>query len=169
MSFLKWALVPAFCFFLCQCAGSSGGGNFGPPNMGGPTVAERNAQIANEPTGDFYYGRRYFVKKTRFWGYLRKPRQSASNAKLVIFKEDRKKAPDRLPEGGSSEPGYSFDHNFKYRIRGYYTGEEAYDPNSNQFLPVFMLTGYELMDRNPGWLFSPADHYDPFKVTLLPR
>lgn len=134
--------------------------------MGGPTAQERAAAISSEATGDFFYGRRYYVKKTRFWGYLRKPRQSAKNAKLVIFKEDRKKAPDRMSEAISS--GYGHDHNYEYKIRGNYTGENAYDPNSNQFLPVFRLSGYELVDRNPGWLFSPSDHYDPFNVTLRP-
>ena len=137
--------------------------------MGGPTVAERSAAITSEPTGDFFYGRRYYVQKTRFWGYLRKPRQSANQAKLVILKEDRKKAPDRLPESGSSGNHYGFDNNYEYRIRGNYTGEQAYDPNSNQFLPVFRLSDYELINRNPGWLFSPKDYYDPYAVTLVPR
>lgn len=134
--------------------------------MGGPTAEERAASISNEATGDFFYGRRYYVKKTRFWGYLREPRKSAKKAKLVIFKEDRKHAPDRMFEVSSS--GYGHDQNYEYKIRGNYTGETAYDPNSNQFLPVFRLTGYELIDRNPGWLFSPSDHYDPIRVTLLP-
>jgi len=134
--------------------------------MGGPTAEERQIQISNEPTGDFFYGRRYFVEKTRFWGFLRKPGQAATSSKLVLFKEDRKHQPDRLPENGS--PGYNFDNNYEYRIKGYYTGEEGYDPNSNQFLPVFMLTDYELVDRNPGWLFSPDDHYDRYRVTLYP-
>lgn len=163
----KWAAISCLSYILCQCAGSSSVGSSGPPNMGGPTQAERSAQIASEPTGDFFYGRRYYVEKTRFWGYLRKPRQSASSAKLVIFKEDRKRSPDRLPENGS--PGYGFDNNYAYRIRGNYTGEEAYDPNSNQFLPVFMLSGYEVVDRDPGWLFSPSDHYNRYRVTLTPR
>ena len=164
---IKWALVSGFCYVLCQCASSTGGSSSGPPNMGGPTEAERSAQISTEQTGNFFYGRRYHVKKTRFWGYLRKPRQSARNAKLVIFKEDRKKSPDRLSESGS--PAFAFDNNYDYRIRGNYTGEDAYDPNSNQFLPVFMLTGYEVVNRNPGWLFSPSDYYDPYRVTLAPR
>ncbi|MBC7981138.1 MAG: hypothetical protein H7Y36_11295 [Armatimonadetes bacterium] len=137
--------------------------------MGGPTVEERNSSISNEPTGDFFYGRRYYVEKTRFWGYLRKPRQPANYAKLVIFKEDRKRSPDRLSENGPSGQRYGFDHNFEYRIRGNYTGETAYDPNSNQFLPVFMLSGYEVVNPNPGWLFRPNDSYDPIRVTLLPR
>jgi hypothetical protein len=132
-------------------------------------VEERNAKIANEPTGDFYYGRRYYVEKTRFWGYLREPRQSANRAKLVLFREDRKKNPDRLPENGPPGQRYGFDQNYEYRIRGNYTGEKAYDPNSNQFLPVFMLTDYELIDRQPGWLFRPDDRYDRYRITILPR
>ena len=167
MSKLKWALVAGLCYFLCQCAGSSGGSG-GPPNMGGPTQAERNAAIASEATGDFYYGRRYNVKKTRFWGYLRQPRQSHSRAKLVIFDESNKRSPDRLPESGSTGALFAFDNNYEYKIRGNYTGQEGYDPNSNQFLPIFRLTGYELVNRNPGWLFSPSDHYDPNSVTLTP-
>jgi hypothetical protein len=137
--------------------------------MGGPTQAERNSAIASEASGDFYYGRRYSVKKTRFWGYLRKPGQSAKSAKLVIFDESRKYSPDRLPENGSTEASFAFDNNYEYKIRGNYTGQEAYDPNSNQFLPVFSLSGYEVVSRNPGWLFSPSDHYDEYAVTLIPQ
>jgi hypothetical protein len=166
----KAAALVALSFLLCQCAiNSPAGGGRGPANMGGPTAEERNAAIASEPTGDFYYGRRYFVQKTRFWGYLRSPRQSADKAKLVIFREDRKRNPDRLPENGPAGQNYGFDQNYEYRIRGNYTGETAYDPNSNQFLPVFMLTGYEVVNRDPGWLFSPSDHYNPYSVTLQPR
>jgi len=169
MSKLKWLLLLASCNLLCQCASSSGSAGQGPANMGGPTQAERSAAIASEPSGDFFYGRRYYVMKTRFWGYLRNPRQSASRAKLVIFDESQKKNPDRFSENGPEGARYGFDQNFEYRIRGRYTGEEAYDPNSNQFLPVFRLSGYDLVDRNPGWLFSPSDHYDPYSVTLVPR
>lgn len=168
MTKFKWAALFGICLVLCQCGGgiSSGGGS---PNMGGPSIEQRKAEIAGEATGDFLYGRRYYVQKTRFWGYLRKPRQSADQAKLVIFREDRKHSPDRMPENGPDGQRYGFDNNYEYRIRGNYTGETAYDPNSNQFLPVFMLSGYEVVNRNPGWLFSPDDHYNPLAVTLRPR
>ena len=148
---------------LCQCSGTMGGGT-----MGGPTPVERKAQIASEPTGDFFYGRRYYVKKTRFWGYVRKPRQSWSRSKLVILRDDKKKAPDRLPEIGPNGRAYGFDQNYEYKLTGYYTGKSAYDPNSNQILPEFMLTGYEVVNRNPGWLFDPSDYYDEHRLTLLP-
>ncbi len=162
---MRLVLLAATCGLLTQCGGSMGGSG----NLGGPTVEERNAKIASEPTGDFFYGRRYFVEKTRFWGYVRQPRQSASRSKLVILKEDKKQSPDRYSENGPDGQRYAFDNNFEYRLRGYYTGEQAYDPNSNQFLPTFMLTGYEVVDRNPGWLFRPDDRYDRFRITMLPR
>jgi hypothetical protein len=159
---LGWVMVGCL---LSQCGISSGG----PGNMGGPTVEERDAQIACEPTGDFFYGRRYYVEKTRFWGYLRQPRQPWSRAKLVIFKEDKKTNPDRLPEDGPPGQRYGFDNNFEYRIRGYFTGRPNYEPNSNQVRQEFMLTGYEVVNRNPGWLFRPDDRYNRFQITVYPR
>ena len=153
------------CCTLTHCASPL----LGPGNMGGPSVEERDAKIACEPSGDFFYGRRYFVEKTRFWGYLRKPREPWSRAKLVIFKEQRKTNPDRLPEDGPPGQRYAFDNNYEYRIRGYYTGRQDYEPNSNQFLQEFMLTGYEVVDRNPGWLFAPNDRYERLRITLYPR
>lgn len=160
----KTALAVPMCVLLSHCGATMGGGN-----LGGPTVEERNAKIASEPTGSFYYGRRYYVEKTRFWGYLREPRKPWSRAKLVIMREDRKTTPDRLSESGPAGARYGHDNNFEYRIQGHYTGNKAYDPNSNQFLPEFMLTGYELLDSKPGWLFSPSDRYDRYRITMMPR
>jgi len=160
----KLAALFLGCLFLTQCGVSSGKGN-----MGGPTVEERNAKIASEPTGNFFYGRRYHIEKTRFWGYLRQPRQPWSRAKLVIMREDKKHVPDRLPENGPPGQRFSYDNNYEYRIQGYYTGKQAYDPNSNQFLSEFMLTGYEVVDRQPGWIFRPDDRYDKLRITVFPR
>lgn len=137
--------------------------------MGGPSVEERAARIASEPTGDFYYGRRYHVEKTRFWGYVRKPRQPWSQARLVLIKEDRKTIPDRLPEDGPAGRRHGYDNNYEYKLWGYFMPKPGYDPNSDQVLPVFMLTRYELVERNPGWLFRPNDVYNPYQITLLPR
>jgi hypothetical protein len=160
-------LLSIIAFSAC----STGGGNYGylgGPNMGGPPVEVRKAEIASEPTGNFFYGRRYFVYKTRFWGYLRKPRQAGRQSRLVVFNESRKLAPDRLPEDGPPGARFGFDQNHEYRIYGNYTGVTVYEPNSNQFLPEFMLTDFQLVKRQPGWLFSPRDHYDDRRVTLLP-
>ena len=86
----------------------------------------------------------------------------------MIFNESRKLNPDRLPETGPADRRYGYDQNYEYKIYGYFTGETAYEVNSNQVLPEFMLTGYELVNRKPGWLFSPRDHYNPRSITLRP-
>ncbi len=170
MRALLLLILPLMVFTSCSSSVPEEGFGSGlSRGMGrGPSVAERKAQIAAEPKGNFYYGRRYYVKKTRFWGYLRKPGQSAKKARLVIFNESRKRNPDRLPESG---PGlnYGYDQNYEYKIYGSYTGKSLYEPNSNQFLPEFKLTNYEVVNKNPGWLFSPKDVYSPSQVTLLPR
>ena len=111
---------------LGSCATGGYPGAYGSPNMGGPLPEVRAADIASEPSGNFYYGRRYFVKKTRFWGYLRKPRQSANTARLVVFNESKKRNPDRLPEEGPPSKRYGFDQNYEYKIYGYYTGDKVY-------------------------------------------
>ena len=162
---LRMILLGTACGLLTHCGSSS----MGSGNLGGPTVEERNAKIASEPTGSFFYGRRYHIEKTRFWGYVRQPRQSWSRAKLVIFREDKKQSPDRYSENGPSGQRFAFDNNFEYRLFGSYTGRQAYDPNSNQVLPEFMLTGYEVLDRQPGWLFRPDDRYNPTRITMVPR
>ncbi len=165
MPVLRLCLIGLACVLLPQCRLFTTSGT----RMGGPTLEQRNAAIATEATGDFYYGRRYHVEKTRFWGYLRKPRQSWNQAQLVMMREDRMRVPDRLPEEGPEGVRFAYDQNYEYRIWGEYTGRMAYDPNSNQVLPEFRLARYELLDRNPGWLFSPDDRYHPQRVNLRPR
>ena len=167
--YLLLSLLAALTGLFQSCSTASGGaGTYGSPNMGGPPPELRAAEIASEPTGNFYYGRRYFVQKTRFWGYLRKPRESAQTAKLVVFNESKKRNPDRLPEQGPANARYGFDQNYEYKIYGHFTGDKVYEINSNQILPEFMLTGYELVDRNPGWLFGPRDHYNSKFINLRP-
>lgn len=162
---LRMVLLGAACGLLTHCGPIYPGTG----NMGGPTVEERNAKIASEPTGDFFYGRRYYVEKTRFWGFVRKPGQAWNSAKLVVMREDKKHNPDRLPENGPPGQRYGYDQNYEYRLHGYYTGQTSLEPNSNQFLPEFMLTGYEVVDRQPGWLFRPDDRYDANLISLTPR
>lgn len=137
--------------------------------LGGPTVEERNGRIAAEPAGSYYVGRRYFVEKTRFWGYLRKPREPWSRAKLVLMDESRKHVPDRFHENGPPGQRYGQDANVEYRVTGNFTNREGYDPNSNQFLPIFQPTGFTVTDKQPGWLFTPEDRYDRYRITMLPR
>lgn len=133
-----------------------------------PEMAARNAQIAAEPFGNYYIGRRYYVPSTRFWGYLRKPRQSWDSARLVVMDESSYKTPDRLKEGnGANYHGY--DNNVEYRVYGSYLPDTAYDPNSNLVLPVFRPTGMEVINRDPGFLFKPNERYSTKYVSLVPK
>ncbi len=133
-----------------------------------PGMAARNAQIAAEPTGNYYIGRRYFVPYTRFWGYIRKPRQSWDDARLVVMDESSYKTPDRLKEG-QSDASHGYDNNVEYRVFGSYSKDVAYDPNSDLVLPVFRPTGMEVINRNPGFLFKPSERYSDKYVSLVPR
>lgn len=137
----------------CESMGTSGGG---------PAVAARNQAILAEPRGDFWIGRRYFVDKVRFWGYVRRPGQLWENSQLVVMDESRVKTPDRLPEmpldGGLA---HGYDHNYEYRMTGTFTGRKVYDPNADMELPVFSPASYEVQNRTPGFLFTPTDRYSP--------
>lgn len=121
----------------------------------------RRRQLASEPRGDFYVGRRFHIPHTHFWGYLRSPGQPWSSARLVIMNERYAKIPNRLPEmptdGGEA---YGDDHNREYRIWGRYTGRRVFDPNSNLVLPEFELRRHELINEYPGFLFQPGERFN---------
>ena len=140
----------------------------------------RAQKIAAEPRGDFYIGRRYYVDRMRFWGYLRRPGQPWTESALVIMNERVKSVPDRLPEIMEFEKEelgddptklekvkrFGYDHNYEYKVNGKFSGRKVYDPNSNLLLREFILSDYRLIDPDPGWLFSPSEVYD-YKV--LPK
>ena len=127
-----------------------------------PAVAARDALIRAEPMGDYFIGRRYVTHRTRFWGYLRRPRQTWEESRLTIMYEGGTHVPDRLPElPEGAEGGFEFDHNHEYKIWGRYTGRTIYDPNANLFLPEFRPERFERITSSPGFLFSPNQSYNP--------
>lgn len=130
-------------------------------------IARQNEVIAREEGSGYYVGRRYYIPGTRFWGYVRPPRAPWAKARLVIMDESKLHTPDRGAETGD-QAVYGKDKNCEYKIYGHFTNREAYDPNSNQKLPVFKLTGYQLTTRKPGWLFKPSERYSTKAVTLRP-
>lgn len=124
-------------------------------------IDQRSAMIAAEPRGDWFIGRRYFIDRTHLWGYVRRPGQSWDDARLVIINERFKTVPDRLPEQPSGNgPAFGFDHNREYRLWGHLSGQKVYDPNSDMFVPEFVLTRWEVKNESPGWLFHPKEKYD---------
>lgn len=131
-------------------------------------IVAREAEIAAEPRGDYYIGRRYYVPITRFWGYLRRPGQSWRESKLVMMDESEVRTPDRGMEPPAKNAIYGSDQNVEYIVRGRYTGKNAYDPSTNQILPMFRASSYEVRNREPGFLFKPSEEYSTAEVSLRP-
>ena len=158
--FKKIIFFTAACLTLCQC------NTF---KSDCEAIAKREAEIAQEEPGNYYIGRRYYIPYTRFWGYVRKPGESWRTAKLVIMDESQCHQPDRGPEEPLANATYGKDQNVEYIIRGTLSTEEAYEPNTNQSLPLFRLTGYEVRNRKPGFLFYPSERYSEKMVSLSPK
>ena len=60
------------------------------------------------------------------------------------------------------------DQNVEYIVKGKYTGENAYDPSTDQVLPLFRASSYEVRDKKPGFLFLPSEEYTEEYVSLRP-
>ena len=131
------------------------------------TPQMRQLEVSAEIRGDYFYARRYFVEKTRFWGYVRKPGQPWSEAQLVVMNENSSPQPDRRSESGPESSRHGYDQNYTYRVRGRYTGREIYEPASNLFLPEFKASSYSVVQRDSGWLFTPQDYYNKTQITLV--
>lgn len=131
-------------------------------------LAQREAEIAKEAPGDYYIGRRYYIPSTRFWGYLRKPGQSWRTAQLVIMDESLVRTPDRGYEPPVKGATFGKDKNVEYVIHGKYNGEKAYDPSTDQILPVFLPQRFVVRNSDPGFLFVPSERYSPLYVSLRP-
>jgi hypothetical protein len=116
------------------------------PLMESPVVAQ---QIAAEPVGDFYIGRRVFAPPFAIWGYVRSPRQSWKTAKLVILNEKFQFAPDRARNQLGSDNGS------EYRLYGNFSGDQIYDASSGRFCAEFVLKRAELVSANPDPIWSP--------------
>ncbi len=131
-------------------------------------LREREAAIAQEEKGEYFVGRRYYIPLCRFWGYLREPGQSWRTARLVMMDESVVHTPDRGPEEPLPGATFGTDQNVEYIVKGKYTGKDAYDPSTNQVLPMFRAESYEVRNREPGFLFVPSEEYTEDFVTLRP-
>jgi hypothetical protein len=113
----------------------------------GPHATPRS----DTPGGAYFIGRRYYKEGYKFWGFVRKPEESWGAAKLVIFNEKQKLAPDR------ARGQIGFDNNYEYKLYGYFSGDTPYEVASNNWYPEFVLTGYELISvSRPPLLTSPT-------------
>ena len=122
-------------------------------------MSMRQAQIAAEPPGDYWVGRRFYIERTHLWGYVRRPGQSWDKARLVVLSERASRQPDRFPESETADQRYGFDHNYEYRLWGNFSGRRVYDPNSDLALPEFIIQRYQVTNTSPGWLFKPGERF----------
>ena len=122
--------------------------------------AATNQAVANEPSGNYFVGRRFYRKNYFFWGYIRQPRQPWSSARLVMLNEQRMLAPDHQV----NKPG--FDNNNEYRLQGYFSGQTVYEPASNSFYPEFVLTGYRLISDHPPQIFRDPKALDADRLYI---
>ncbi|HEY2124966.1 MAG TPA: hypothetical protein VGG94_05835 [Chthoniobacterales bacterium] len=104
--------------------------------------------IAAEPAGDYFIGRRYYKPDFKFWGYVRRPGQPWSTAQLVMLNEKQKLAPDR------QALNFGSDNNYEYKLFGSFSGEKVYEPASNTIYPEFVLKNYELISTTPPAIFK---------------
>src|SRR6266550_4220842 len=109
---------------------------------------EMAQRIAAEPAGDYFIGRRYYKPDFKFWGYVRRPGQSWSEAQLVMLNEKEKLAPDR------EQLSFGSDNNYEYKLTGEFTGQTVYEPASNGFYPEFLVKKFELISTSPPPIFK---------------
>ena len=124
--------------------------------------AQMLQEIANEPPGNYFIGRRYYKTEYKFWGYVRKPGQPWSSAQMVMLNENTRLAPDR--EAGK----LGSDNGTEYKLLGYYSGDKVYEPASNGIYPEFVLTGYQVQSPTPAPIFmNNAAALDPVRRVVL--
>jgi hypothetical protein len=109
---------------------------------------EAAQKIQAEPPGDYYIGRRYYKPDYKFWGYVRRPGQPWSTAQLVMLNEKLKIAPDR------EQLSFGSDNNYEYKLTGYFTGDNVYEPASNSIYPEFVLKTIDLTSVSPSPIFK---------------
>jgi hypothetical protein len=117
--------------------------------------------IQTEEPGDYWIGRRYYKVDYKFWGWIRRPGQPWSSAKLVMMNEQQKLAPDRQQGHIGSDNGY------EYKLYGEISPDTVYEPASNGFYPEFVLKNYELRSVAPANIYPEAGALDPTRRVII--
>jgi hypothetical protein len=129
-------------------------------DTGAAMRAAMNETIRKEPPGNYFVGRRMYKVDYKVWGWVRDPGKPWSTAKLVMFNEQRRLAPDRAQSKIGS------DNDYEYRLSGYFSGETVYEPASNGFYPEFIFLGAEVRSTNPPNIYQLEREKDP-RVRIL--
>lgn len=123
--------------------------------------AEMDAKLKAEGTGNYYIGRRYYKTDYKFWGWVRRPGQPWSTAKLVMMNEQSKLAPDREQGHIGSDNGY------EYKLIGNFSDQPVYEPASNTVYQEFVLKGYDLVSAAPPNIYASSGALDPARRVIV--
>lgn len=130
------------------------------PNAG--ARAAMNEAIRNEPPGNYFVARRMYKQDYKVWGWVREPGKPWKTARLVMLNEQKTLAPDRAAGRLGS------DNNIEYRLTGYFSGEQVYEPASNGFYPEFVLGTAEVKSTTAPNIYSTARQMEPSVRILQP-
>lgn len=131
-------------------------------DTGDASRSAMNEAIRNEPPGNYFIARRMYKKDYKVWGWVREPGKPWKTAKLVMMNEQRKLVPDRE----ANHLGY--DNNYEYKLTGYFSGEQVYEPASNGFYPEFIFLGAEVRSMNPPNIYQTKRQAEPEVRILQP-
>lgn len=124
--------------------------------------AAMQAAIRAEPPGNYFVARRMYKKDYKVWGWVRQPGQPWKTARLVMLNEQQTLAPDRAINKIGSDNGY------EYRLTGYFSGQQVYEPASNGFYPEFVLQGAEVRAVSPPNIYQQSRQNKPEVRILQP-
>ena len=129
-------------------------------DTGGSDRAAMNAAIRAEQPGDYFIGRRMSKKDYKVWGWVRQPGKPWNTAKLVMLNEQRQLAPDRL------ENKIGIDNGYEYKLTGFFSGENVYEPASDGIYPEFVLIKAEVRAVSAPNIYQQKRQNNP-EVRLL--
>ncbi|MEI6338991.1 MAG: hypothetical protein WCQ57_10470 [Verrucomicrobiota bacterium] len=124
-------------------------------DTGASSRASMNAAIQAEPAGSYFVGRRMYKKDYKMWGWVREPGKPWKTARLVLFNEQQKLAPDR------EQNKIGTDHNYEYKLTGSFSGETIYEPASDSFYPEFVFLGGEVTAISPPNIYQQKRQNEP--------
>ncbi|QQY08572.1 MAG: hypothetical protein JMM79_01195 [Candidatus Xiphinematobacter sp.] len=126
-----------------------------------PISIQRRSALGGGSKGHFI-GRRMYKVDYKTWGWIRKPKERWSNAKLSILNEQTCLTPDRKLNR------IGFDNNYEYSLEGYFSGQTVYEPASNQFYPEFVLLQAVLLSVAPVNIYRYKEQLNPNCRLLVP-
>jgi len=155
------SLCVAFAFALmtgCQTTDSTTGTTSSPGTAGAPKIGMKLTDDPKRsvPVGTEFVGQRYFSEKFMYWGFVRPEKDAWGKSTRIVMLREEVPAPDRAPNGPRGR-----DDGTIYLLKGYFSGEIAYEPKSDLMLDVFVLQGYEVVTEHN----KPINANTPFWVS----